>query len=271
MPIDSSRAAQQALAPSASIAQLAQAAEVRARLLGVVGVGRQDHQPLDAQRLEAAQRLEGREQAAPRRGRTWSPRRPGPPGPAPAATRAGLGRRLLEPPAQRARRRASGRRRRAAAALRALLRLQVADQVPAQARPRAGRPGRAILASASWTLFSPKSRRPAAKASRTASAGWVLLTATRVTSSGARAGARRRPGDALPDGGDALGDHLLLGLERREQPLRRWPRSGAFVGFIERYFSRCAIALGDLVLADRDRAQVVVGLGVAGVDRRRPS
>ena len=44
----------------------------------------------------------------------------------------------------------------------------------------------ATFGSASWTRFSPKSRTPAANAARTASAGCVLLTATRVTSPGGR-------------------------------------------------------------------------------------
>src|SRR5688572_24707251 len=56
-----------------------------------------------------------------------------------------------------------------------------------QRRPCSRSAARAgILVSASCTLFSPKCRRPAAKASSTAEAGWVLLTATRVTSSNAR-------------------------------------------------------------------------------------
>ena len=44
----------------------------------------------------------------------------------------------------------------------------------------------AIFGSASWTRFSPKSRTPAAKASRTACSGCVLLTATSVTSEAER-------------------------------------------------------------------------------------
>ena len=92
------------------------------------------------------------------------------------------------------------------------------------------------MASASWTRFSPKMRTPAAKASRTASAAWVLLTATRVTAVGFAAGAGRRPGDPLPDGGDTVGDHFF-GLSAPMSPLAV-ATFCAFVGFMVRYFSR---------------------------------
>ena len=49
--------------------------------------------------------------------------------------------------------------------------------------------------------------------------------------------ARRRPGDALPNGGHAVGDHFFAGLSAAKSPLAVatfW----ALVGFIERYFSR---------------------------------
>ena len=43
-----------------------------------------------------------------------------------------------------------------------------------------------IFSLASWIRLSPKSRRPAAKASRMAGGSTILVTATRVTSEGKR-------------------------------------------------------------------------------------
>ena len=100
----------------------------------------------------------------------------------------------------------------------------------------------AILGSASWTRFSPKSRTPAAKASRTASGGCVLLTATRSDVAGGPRGAFRRPGDALPDGGHAVGDHFLRALISPWAVATFW----ASVGLMLRYFSRYWIASGIL-------------------------
>ena len=51
----------------------------------------------------------------------------------------------------------------------------------------------AIFCRPSWTLFSPKSRWPAAQAARTRSAPNVLETATSVTAPGSRPDRARRP------------------------------------------------------------------------------
>src|SRR6266704_442227 len=58
------------------------------------------------------------------------------------------------------------------------------------------------------------------------------------------AGPRRRPGDALPDGGHAVGDHFL-GLSACSRP---WAVATfcALEGFMERYLSRLVTASGTL-------------------------
>ena len=61
---------------------------------------------------------------------------------------------------------------------------------------------------------------------------------------GRAADPRRRPGDALPDGGHAVGDHFL-GLSACSRPCAV-ATFCAFDGFIERYFSRLATASGTL-------------------------
>ena len=110
---------------------------------------------------------------------------------------------------------------------------------PCSRRSRAGRPRR------------PRGRPPA---------GCVLLTATRVMSSGrrpARAAAR-----AMRSRTAATRSAITSWASAPASSPWRWPRSGRWSGSCDRYFSRCAMASGDLVLADRDRAQVVVDLGV---------
>ena len=122
--------------------------------------------------------------ARPPAGRTWSPRPRGRPGRARAAA-AGLLARAREPlgDLDRVDRLDEPEERPARRAL-------LDCRCPTRCQRAPGQVGaRAILGSASWTRFSPKSRTPAARASRTASAGCVLLTATSVTSDG-RARAR---------------------------------------------------------------------------------
>ncbi len=52
--------------------------------------------------------------------------------------------------------------------------------------------------------------------------------------------ALRRPGDPLPDGGHAVRDHFFMALSSPWAVATFW----ASVGFMLRYFSRCAIASG---------------------------
>ena len=195
---------------------------------------------------------------APRRGRTWSPRRRGPPAPARAACFSLLRGRRLQPRAERGvvdGVDAVEQRRPRGGAL-------FACRWPTrcQRRPSARRSARAAtLASASCTLFSPKSRRPAAKASRTASAGCVLLTATRVTSSGrrpARAAAR-----AMRSRTAATRSAITSSASAPEEPL-----GGGHVLRVGRVHGQVLLevrdGLRDLVLAEGDGAQVVVRLGV---------
>ena len=57
---------------------------------------------------------------------------------------------------------------------------------------------------------------------------------------GAAAGARRRPGDAVPDGVDAVGDHFCgFNALMRACAVATFC---ALVGFRDRYFSRCVTA-----------------------------
>ena len=168
--------------------------------------GGQHHQAFEAQPGAPAERFERGEELAPRGGRTSSPRRPGPPG----RGRAASGRPRPPPGQPRAELDAVDRldeveeRRRAAR----LVGLQVADEVPAQARPRRGRRGRDLRLG----LLDPVLAEVAhagGEGLANGAPGWVLLTATRVTSPAGARRALRRPGDALPDGGDAIGDHFL--------------------------------------------------------------
>ena len=126
--------------------------------------------------------VEDRRAARPRARRAWSPRRRDRPAPAARSSRPAAAAASSSFRDQRRRCRPSGRRRTRAGLLR-LVRLQVADQVPAERR---GRRVWSIFCSASWTLFSPKSTWPASAAARTWSAGKVLETATRRMEAGSR-------------------------------------------------------------------------------------
>ena len=62
---------------------------------------------------------------------------------------------------------------------------------PTKCHASAGRRSAAALAAASWSRFSPMSVTPRAASRRTSSAGQVLVTAMRVTSSGRRPAIRQ--------------------------------------------------------------------------------
>ena len=210
MPIDSSRPAS---SPSrrARSRERAQPPEERAAPLGVVEVGRQHHQAIDAQARRAAQRLERGEQLRLRRRRTSSPRPRGPPGRGPAASGRPRPPSRASRRAERRRSRRSGRRRRA----------------PPPAAP-------------CWTAGGRRGAsagRPRARSAERLDLGLGLLHAVlaEVAHAGreglahGRRGVRlahrdegdlaggprralRRPGDALPDGGHAIRDHFLMAL-----------------------------------------------------------
>src|SRR6185436_6129431 len=101
-----------------------------------------------------------------------------------------------------------------------------------------------------------KWRRPAVKAARTTSAGCVLLTATRMTSPGGRPARAAARAMRSRTAATRLSITSLLGLEGREQSLR-----GRRVLGVRRVHRKVLLevrdGLGDLVLADGERAQVV--------------
>ena len=84
-----------------------------------------------------------------------------------------------------------------------LVRLQLADEVQLDARMRPRSPGH--FAWASCTRFSPKQRWPAAISGAIRSAGWVLLTATRIDFGGIAPGEPGRRGDAVANLGESGG------------------------------------------------------------------
>ena len=135
---------------------------------------------------------------------------------------------------------------------------------PVPGNPRGPRPWPPPPAPCSRRSRGSRRRTP----SRTASAGWVLLTATRVTSSGrrrARAAAR-----AMRSRTAATRSAITSWASAPAEALRPWPRSGRSGGISERYFSRCATASSMLFWFTRDRPQVVVGLRVVGVEALDP-
>ena len=86
-----------------------------------------------------------------------------------------------------------------------LVGLQPADEVQPQRRDTPARKA-GNLAAASCTRFSPNTSCPAASAARTASAGLVLETATRVMSDGRRPARIAALGDAVHDAAQILGN-----------------------------------------------------------------
>ena len=262
MPIDSSPAASRP--GERAVAQLAQPPEVGPRGLGVVRVA--------AAAPSAPRRAARRGRAAlQRRGAgafsaspnfvssparsTWTSTGSDAPAPRPRA---------LEPRGERQRRRPNGSRRRA--------RPPSAPCSPAGGRPgaSAARPRAGRRARRPWSRPPGRGSRrsrgaPAAKASRTASAGWVLLTATRRDVRGARRGAIRRPGDPLPDGGHALGDHFLSAASSPCAVATFWARSGQAQVLLEVRDARRRILPG------RQRScPVKYGLGRGRVGLIRP-
>ena len=102
------------------------------------------------------------------------------------------------------------------------------------------------MPSASCTLFSPKTACPAAKASRTRSAGFVLLTATRVTSRSERpARAAARAIRFARHGRREAGSSRFMRSECHFLRAAISPLAvatfWAFCGLSERYFSRWAM------------------------------
>ena len=127
--------------------------------------------------------------------------------------------------------------------MRALLRLEVAHQVPAQPRRvQVGQGGHLRLRLLHAVLAEVAQPRREGLAD---AFGRVRLAHGHQRDlRGLAAGAGGRPGDALPDGSHAFGDHFF-GFSACSKP---WAVATfwALVGLMERYFSRWAIASGIL-------------------------